>query len=82
MLFTVSEMTVWLLILRLGYFNESSVEHQFDGEWKNENMRLTTCDPHARRAVTSSESPQVVEEKKDVIFTYDVAFEVKPSTFL
>ncbi|KAG5243735.1 transmembrane superfamily member [Salix suchowensis] len=52
-----------------------SVEHQFDGEWKNENMRLTTCDPHARRAVTSSESPQVIEDKKDVIFTYDVAFE-------
>ncbi|KAJ6406944.1 hypothetical protein OIU84_010454 [Salix udensis] len=52
-----------------------SVEYQFDGEWRNENMRLTTCDPHARHAVTSSESPQVIEDKKDVIFTYDVAFE-------
>ncbi|KAJ6994081.1 transmembrane 9 superfamily member 10-like [Populus alba x Populus x berolinensis] len=52
-----------------------SVKHQYDGEWKNENMRLTTCDPHARRAVTSSDSPQLIEDKKDVIFTYDVAFE-------
>ncbi|KAJ6296150.1 hypothetical protein OIU76_026926 [Salix suchowensis] len=52
-----------------------SIKHDYDGQWKNENTRLTTCDPHARRAVTSSESPQVIEDKKDVIFTYDVAFE-------
>jgi len=82
MLLTVSEIIVCFLILRLGYFNESSVKHQYDGEWKNENMRLTTCDPHARRAVTSSDSPQVIEDKKDVIFTYDVAFEVKSYTIL
>ncbi|KAL3566859.1 hypothetical protein D5086_032274 [Populus alba] len=52
-----------------------SIKHDYDGQWKNENTRLTTCDPHARRAVTSSEFPQVIEDKKDVIFTYDVTFE-------
>lgn len=55
---------------------ESSVKHEFEGDWKNENTRLTTCDPHAKRLVTSSETPQEVEEKKDVIFTYDVEFQV------
>jgi hypothetical protein len=71
-------MTVRSFILRLIILNESSVKHDYDGQWKNENTRLTTCDPHARRAVTSSESPQVIEDKKDVIFTFDVAFEVSP----
>ncbi|KAK4404301.1 Transmembrane 9 superfamily member 9 [Sesamum angolense] len=38
-------------------------------------FRLTTCDPHAKRTVTSSESPQEVEDKKEIIFTYDVEFQ-------
>ncbi|KAL2338525.1 hypothetical protein Fmac_012971 [Flemingia macrophylla] len=51
-----------------------SVKHGYEGKW-NENTRLTTCDPHARKLVTSSESPQEVEDKKEIIFTYDVEFE-------
>ncbi|KAL5698971.1 Transmembrane 9 superfamily member 8 [Ranunculus cassubicifolius] len=51
-----------------------SVKHEYDGEW-NVNTRLTTCDPHAKRSVTSSDSPQEVEEKKEIIFTYDVEFQ-------
>lgn len=51
-----------------------SVNHQYEGEW-NEKSRLTTCDPHARKLVTSSESPQEVEDKKEIIFTYDVEFQ-------
>ncbi|MBA0668792.1 hypothetical protein Goklo_001674 [Gossypium klotzschianum] len=50
-----------------------SVKHEYEGEW-NTKTRLTTCDPHAKRAVTSSESPQEVEEK-EIIFTYDVEFQ-------
>ncbi|KAL2897641.1 Transmembrane 9 superfamily member 9 [Bienertia sinuspersici] len=51
-----------------------SVKHEYEGEW-SENSRLTTCDPHANRLVTSSSNPQEVEDKQEIIFTYDVAFE-------
>ncbi|XP_028760853.1 transmembrane 9 superfamily member 10-like [Neltuma alba] len=51
-----------------------SVKHQYEGEW-NENIRLTTCDPHAKKAVTNSETPQEVEDKKEIILTYDVEFQ-------
>ncbi|KAI3454010.1 hypothetical protein Pfo_010673 [Paulownia fortunei] len=51
-----------------------SVKHEYEGQW-SENTRLTTCDPHAKRTVTSSNSPQEVEDKQEVIFTYDVAFQ-------
>ncbi|XP_050384752.1 transmembrane 9 superfamily member 10 [Argentina anserina] len=51
-----------------------SVRHEYEGEW-NGKTRLTTCDPHAKRMVTSSESPQEVEDKKEITFTYDVEFQ-------
>ncbi|CAK9175733.1 unnamed protein product [Ilex paraguariensis] len=51
-----------------------SVKHEYEGQW-NENTRLTTCDPHAQRTVSSSNSPQEVEDKQEIIFTYDVKFQ-------
>ncbi|GAV83213.1 EMP70 domain-containing protein [Cephalotus follicularis] len=51
-----------------------SVKHEYEGEW-NEKTRLTTCDPHAKRTVTNSEIPQEVDDKKEIIFTYDVEFQ-------
>ncbi|KAL2502458.1 Transmembrane 9 superfamily member 8 [Forsythia ovata] len=51
-----------------------SVKHEYEGKWDDQ-TRLTTCDPHAKRTVTSSDSPQDVEDKKVIIFTYDVEFE-------
>ncbi|XP_077214735.1 transmembrane 9 superfamily member 8-like [Tasmannia lanceolata] len=51
-----------------------SVKHEYDGEWMNEKTRLTTCDPHAKRLVVNSDSPQEVADKEDIIFTYDVQF--------
>lgn len=51
-----------------------SIKHEYEGEW-NEKTRLTTCDPHTKRAVTNSESPQEVEEGSEIIFTYDVDFQ-------
>eukprot|EP00262_Sarcandra_glabra_P022269 TRINITY_DN9828_c0_g1_i1.p1 TRINITY_DN9828_c0_g1~~TRINITY_DN9828_c0_g1_i1.p1 ORF type:complete len:641 (-),score=73.90 TRINITY_DN9828_c0_g1_i1:231-2153(-) len=51
-----------------------SVKHEYEGEWNN-NIRLTTCNPHAKRTVTNSESPLEVEDKKEIIFTYDVDFQ-------
>ncbi|KAL0297344.1 UNVERIFIED_CONTAM: Transmembrane 9 superfamily member 8 [Sesamum radiatum] len=53
-----------------------SVKHEYEGEW-SENTRLTTCDPHAKRLISSSNSPQEVEDKQEVIFTYDVEFQVR-----
>ncbi|KAL0330865.1 UNVERIFIED_CONTAM: Transmembrane 9 superfamily member 8 [Sesamum angustifolium] len=51
-----------------------SVKHEYDGEW-NANTRLTTCDPHAKSIVVSSNSPQEVEDKQEIIFTYDIAYQ-------
>ncbi|EPS58189.1 hypothetical protein M569_16627, partial [Genlisea aurea] len=51
-----------------------SVKHEYEGPW-SESVRLLTCDPHASREVTASSPPQEVEDKQEVIFTYDVAFE-------
>lgn len=61
-------------------FVESSVKHEYEGEWKGK-TRLTTCDPHAKRTVTNSESPQEVENNKEIIFTYDVEFQVSGPFF-
>ncbi|EYU35328.1 hypothetical protein ABFS82_10G123500 [Erythranthe guttata] len=51
-----------------------SVKHEHDGQW-DDKTRLTTCDPHAKRSVTDSNSPQEVEENKEIVFTYDVEFQ-------
>lgn len=53
-----------------------SIKHQLDDKWDGVNTRLSTCDPHANKLVTSSDSPQEVEAGKEIIFTYDVHFEV------
>lgn len=54
----------------------NSVKHEYEGTW-SENTRLTTCDPHSKHTVVNSNSPQEVEEKKEIIFTYDVEFQVR-----
>ncbi|KAM7252729.1 hypothetical protein ACFE04_008238 [Oxalis oulophora] len=51
-----------------------SVKHEYEGQW-NEKTRLTSCDPHAKRTVTSNENPQEVDDNKEIIFTYDVEFQ-------
>ncbi|KAL1212608.1 Transmembrane 9 superfamily member 9 [Cardamine amara subsp. amara] len=50
-----------------------SVKHEYEGQWSDK-TRLTTCDPHTKRLVVSSATPQEVENKKEIIFTYDVDF--------
>ncbi|KAJ4758129.1 Transmembrane 9 superfamily member [Rhynchospora pubera] len=52
-----------------------SAKHEFEGQWSGIKTRLTTCDPHSKRLVTNSDTPQEVEANKDIIFTYDVDFE-------
>lgn len=60
------------MLLLLG----SSIKHEYEGEWNDKTTRLTTCDPHAKRTVVNSDSPQEVGDKMEIIFTYDVDFEV------
>uniref|UniRef100_A0A0D9WSN9 Transmembrane 9 superfamily member n=1 Tax=Leersia perrieri TaxID=77586 RepID=A0A0D9WSN9_9ORYZ len=52
-----------------------SIKHEYDGDWKENETQLKTCDPHSRRLVIDSDSPQEVEASKEIIFTYDVDFE-------
>lgn len=40
-----------------------SVKHTYEGKW-TEKTRLTTCDPQTKYTVTSSNTPQDVEEKQ------------------
>jgi len=58
------------------YTSGASINHQFEGQWNDKNTRLITCDPHASKLVTNSDTPQEVESGKEIIFTYDVGFEV------
>ncbi|KAJ6838927.1 transmembrane 9 superfamily member 8-like [Iris pallida] len=52
------------------------VKPEYEGEWDGCKTHLSTCDSHAKHAVMDSEMLQEVEEKNDVIFTYDVEFKV------
>ncbi|KAE8687482.1 Transmembrane 9 superfamily member 8 [Hibiscus syriacus] len=51
-----------------------SIKHEYEGQW-SENARLTTCDPHNKRTVVNSNTPQEVEAKKEIVFTYDVDYQ-------
>ncbi|KAJ4815827.1 Transmembrane 9 superfamily member [Rhynchospora pubera] len=51
-----------------------SVKHEYEGQWDDKKTRLTTCDPHSKRLITSSDSPQEVDVNKEIVFTYDVDF--------
>lgn len=51
-----------------------SIKHEYDGEWNGKN-RLLTCDPHTKRTVINSNSPQEVEVNQEILFTYDVEFQ-------
>lgn len=53
-----------------------SVKHEYEGTTWTDKTRLTTCDPHAKHTVVNSNSPQEVVEGKEIIFTYDVEFQV------
>lgn len=54
----------------------SSIKHEYNGKWKERNTRLSTCDPITKVMVMNSDGPQMVEEGKEIIFTYDIEFQV------
>jgi transmembrane 9 superfamily protein 2/4 len=53
------------------------VRHKYEEPWDKAKPRLTTCNPNAKVYVTNSMSPQEVSEGQEIIFTYDVEFEVQ-----
>lgn len=57
-----------------------SVKHEYDGKWKEQDTRLSTCDPHTKQTVVNSNNPQEVAEGKEIVFTYDVDFQVSFSS--
>lgn len=61
-----------------------SVQHKFEGIWNLDKPVLSTCNPGSMKYVSDKDEPQEVKEGKDVIFTYDVVYEVRllPSTCL
>ena len=60
------------------YYICCSVKHELDGDLKGNMTRLETCNPHSGRLVMNSDRPQEIEANKEIIFTYDVNFEVVP----
>ncbi|RWW18406.1 hypothetical protein BHE74_00025292 [Ensete ventricosum] len=70
---------VWLCFYRvmIYYLLCYSVKHEYEGQWNENKTRLSTCDPHAKRSVLNSDAPQEVAANNEIIFTYDIEFELK-----
>lgn len=54
-----------------------SVKHEYEGKWDEKKTRLVTCDPHNKHTVVNNNTPQEVEANKEIVFTYDVEFQVR-----
>lgn len=52
-----------------------SVLHEYK-DWDENNRQLTTCNKDTKNLIQSNTVPQEVEEGKEIVFTYDVAFKV------
>lgn len=54
-----------------------SVQHKHEGTWNLDKPDLSTCNPGSMKYVSDKDEPQEMKEGKDVIFTYDVVYEVR-----
>lgn len=52
-----------------------SINHEYK-EWDEKNPQVTTCNEKTKDLVPGSSVPQEVDADKDVVFTYDVSFQV------
>ena len=57
-----------------------SVQHKYDGSWNEDKPALSTCNPGSMKYVSDKDDPQEMKEGKEVIFTYDVVYEVRLSS--
>ncbi len=53
-----------------------SIQHKYDGTWNEDKADLSTCNPGSMKYVSDKDDPQEMKEGKEVIFTYDVVYEV------
>lgn len=53
-----------------------SIQHKYDGTWDEDKADLSTCNPGSMKYVSDKDDPQEMKEGKEVIFTYDVVYEV------
>ncbi len=53
-----------------------SIQHKYDGTWNEDKPDLSTCNPGSMKYVSDKDDPQETKEGKEVIFTYDVVYEV------
>ena len=54
-----------------------SVQHKYEGTWNPDKPDLSTCNPGSMKYVSDKDEPQEVKEGREVIFTYDVVYEVR-----
>ncbi|MCO5568870.1 hypothetical protein L7F22_022572 [Adiantum nelumboides] len=53
-----------------------SVKHEHDKPMSKDKPQLSTCNPDTKQLVTGQQPPQEVKEHEEVVFTYDVKFEM------
>ena len=54
-----------------------SVKHTYDSPLEEDKPVLNTCHPGRMKGVTHSNEPQLLRDGEEVIFSYDVLFEVR-----
>lgn len=64
-----------ILVLHFSRAFVDSINHEYK-EWDEKNPQVTTCNENTKNLVPGSTVPQEVEKDKEVIFTYDVSFQV------
>lgn len=64
----------------VSFLSLDSVLHEYK-EWDEKDPQLTTCNKDTKNLIQSNTVPQEVEEGKEIVFTYDVAFKVAYFTY-
>jgi transmembrane 9 superfamily protein 2/4 len=54
-----------------------SVKHEYEKPFQPENPQITTCNEATKQFAANLQMPQEVNESDEILFTYDVKFQVK-----
>jgi hypothetical protein len=58
-----------------------SIKHGYE-TWEKEKTKLTTCNPTDKQPVNDHQNRQEVAANEEIVFSYDIKFEVLPFTSL
>lgn len=64
----------------LNFTPENSINHRYK-KWNENNTKLTTCNPDSQTVLQPGMLHQDIDAGKDIVFTYDVTFEVRQIFF-